>query len=156
MQLIPRRREEWWPDPFRELERIQRDMTSLFGDTLAKSGQRDVSVLEQAWAPAIDVQESESGFTVKADLPGLEKKDIEVTLRDNVLAIKGEKKEEFKEKHKGVLRSERFYGRFYRELAFQDGVDEAKIQAAYKNGVLELTIPKKEEAKPKQVKVDVQ
>jgi len=83
------------------------------------------------------------------------KEDIDVSVLNDVLTIKGEKKQEKEVNEKGYVRSERFYGSFQRTIALPAGVDAAKVAAAYKNGVLELTLPKKEDAKPKQIKVDV-
>lgn len=156
MNLIPRKRDQYWFDPFKEVERIQRDMNSLLGGSLmANLPSRDSSLYDQVFNPAVDLEESDDKYTLKVDLPGVDKKDIELTVEDNSIAIKGEKKEERKDKDKGALRTERFYGRFYREVAFPLGIDNSKITADYTNGVLQITVPKKEETKPKQIKVDI-
>jgi len=94
-------------------------------------------------------------FVVKADLPGVNKDDIQIDLKDNTLTLKGEKKFENKVSKDNYIRVERSYGTFVRSFTLPQNVDAEKIKATYKDGVLELTLPKKEEAKPKQIKVDV-
>jgi HSP20 family protein len=93
---------------------------------------------------------------VKADIPGLDKEDIDISVHGDTLTIKGEKKEEKESKDKGLVKTERFYGSFNRSLTLPSEVDAAKVKASYNNGVLELTLPKKEESKPKQIKIDVE
>ncbi|MGD9014493.1 MAG: Hsp20/alpha crystallin family protein [Candidatus Omnitrophota bacterium] len=110
---------------------------------------------EKAWAPAVDIYDNKSNLVIKADLPGMTQKDIDVSVEDDVLRIKGEKKKEHEEKRDNYFRLERSYGYFERSFALPSNVDATKVKAAYKDGVLELTLPKKEEAKPKQIKVDV-
>lgn len=94
--------------------------------------------------PAIDVEETDKNILVKADLPGLDKKDITISLEDNILSIKGEKKEEKIEKSKTYLRSERFCGSFVRDIPIHAEIDTEKIDAKYNDGVLELNLPKKD------------
>jgi HSP20 family protein len=142
-------------NPFADLLDIQREMNSLFDVSLHRWGSRDEGLLESAWAPAIDIHDSKDNLVVKAELPGLKKEDIDVSVQNGTLVIKGEKKEETEKREKGVIRTERFYGSFHRAISLPTAVDESKVKAAYKNGVLELTLPKKEEAKPKQIKVNV-
>jgi HSP20 family protein len=101
------------------------------------------------------VHDSKDNLVVRADLPGLKKEDIEVSIQDGILVIRGEKKEEAERKGNGAVRTERFYGSFHRAVSLPAAVDDAKVKASYKNGVLELTLPKKEEAKPKQIKIDL-
>jgi len=94
--------------------------------------------------PSIDVEETDKNILIKADLPGLDKKDITISLEDNILSIKGEKKEEKVEKSKTYLRSERFCGSFVRDIPIHAEIDTEKIDAKYNNGVLELSLPKKD------------
>jgi HSP20 family protein len=112
-------------------------------------------LLSGGWAPAIDVYDSSDSVVVKADLPGLAKDDIEVMIQDNILTIKGEKKRSSDIKEDNCVRSERFYGIFHRSLTLPTAVDRDKVRANFNNGVLALTLPKKEEARPKQIKIDV-
>ena len=106
--------------------------------------------------PRMDVVERDSEFVIRTDLPGIKKEDINVTLENGVLTISGETKEETEEKENGqVIRQERRYGKYMRSLRLATPIDEKKVKAAYKDGVLELTLPKAEEAKPKKITVDV-
>lgn len=156
MALIPWRARDLWTDPFRDLEQIQREVNRLFDFSLSRREDKETGLLEGMWTPAVDIFDSKDNILVRADLPGLKKEDIDISVRDNVLTIKGEKKQEKEVKEKEYVRTERFYGSFHSAMSLPAGVDESKVTAAYKNGVLEITLPKKEEAKPKQIKVDVQ
>lgn len=107
--------------------------------------------------PKVDIVEKEENFTIHADLPGLEKKDIQITVEDGVLSISGEKKHEKKQKEKGKYHYyERSYGSFCRSFALPENVDEKQIQANFKNGLLELTLKKTEKVKPKAIEVKVE
>ncbi len=155
MNLIPRKRETNLI-PFRSLFDLQREMNGLFDDfSLGKWPGREDSLFEGAWIPAMDVHDSKDSIVVRADLPGMKKEDIEVSIQDGALIIRGEKREEAERKEKGAVRTERFYGSFHRSVTLPTAVDDTKVKASYKNGVLELTLPKKEEAKPRQIKIDV-
>jgi len=110
----------------------------------------------EALVPAIDIREREHEYVVRTDLPGVNKEDIDITLENGVLTITAESKSEKEEKEDGrVLRQERRYGRYVRSLRLGTQVDSAKLKANYKDGVLELTLPKAEEMKPKKISVDV-
>jgi HSP20 family protein len=152
MALI--RRKNYY-NPFRELEDLQRDMNELFNFSLSRGIDRDTGLLDGAWSPAIDVHEGKDNYVVKADLPGLKKEDLDITVQNNHLILKGEKKYEESQDSDNAIRTERFYGSFYRSLALPTEVDGDNVKASYKNGTLELTLPKKEEAKPKQITVDI-
>lgn len=155
MALIPwRPRETWW-DHFRDLETIQNEMNKMFNSSLAGWGDRDTGLLEGVWSPAIDVYDSKDNVMVKADIPGMKKEEIEVSVHGDTLIIKGEKKQEKEVKEKDYVRTERFYGSFNRAITLPGAVDASKVNASYKNGVLELVLPKKEESKPKQLKIDI-
>ncbi|HTL71046.1 MAG TPA: Hsp20/alpha crystallin family protein [Candidatus Eisenbacteria bacterium] len=162
MNLVPRRRENSLSprdtslSPFRALFDLQREMNDLFDNfSLSRGAVREDSLFEGAWTPAIDVHDSKDDILVRADLPGLKKEDIEVSIQDGMLVIRGEKKEETERREKGAVRTERLYGSFHRAVSLPTAVDDTKVKASYKNGVLELTLPKKEEAKPKQIKIDL-
>ncbi|OQB09711.1 MAG: Spore protein SP21 [Candidatus Omnitrophica bacterium ADurb.Bin205] len=155
MALIPwRPREDWW-DPFTDLERIQKEMNRMFNLSLAHEGNREIGILDGAWSPAVDIYDSKDNVMVKADIPGLTKDDIEVTVQGDTLFIKGEKKQEKEVKEKDYIRTERFYGNFQRAIRLPAEVQSDKVEATYKNGVLELVLPKSEKAKPKQIKLDI-
>lgn len=105
------------------------------------------------WEPNIDVYDDKDKITVKAEVPGMKKEDIEVSVEGNVLTIAGERKEEHEE-HKGeAFRSERYFGRFERSVSLSEAVDPGKVQANYKDGVLTITLPKSEQQKAKQIEV---
>jgi HSP20 family protein len=107
------------------------------------------------WSPAVDLYEDNENVIVKVELAGMKKEDIEVTLHEGTLSIAGERKTEKKLEEAGVYRSERSFGRFQRAIALPTPVDGAKVKADYKDGVLSITLPKTETAKPKQINVSV-
>ncbi len=157
MANVPTKRTKDWNiiSPFQELENLQREMNRLFDLTFPRLGEADTTLLGGQWTPAIDIYDSKDNIVVKADLPGLKKDDIEVSIQDNILTIKGEKKQEREVKEEDYIRSERFYGSFHRSISLPSEVDSSKVKAVFKDGVLELTLSKKEEAKPKQIKIDI-
>jgi HSP20 family protein len=106
------------------------------------------------WVPAIDIRETEDSYLIEADVAGLKKDDIELTVEDNVLTLKGERKHESEEKKEGYRRIERRYGSFRRSFELPAGVDTGKVKADVKDGVLSVTLPKPEEVKPKQIEVN--
>jgi HSP20 family protein len=107
------------------------------------------------WTPAVDIYETENELVLKADLPDMKMEDIDIRLENGTLALKGERKFENEQQKKGFHRVERSYGTFARFFSLPDTVEADKVQAGYKNGVLTITLPKKEVAKPRQVKVQV-
>ncbi len=107
------------------------------------------------WSPAVDIFETENSLVLKADIPDVDLKDIEVRVENDTLTVKGERKFEHNENSKGYHRIERSYGNFVRSFVLPETVDNEKVGAEYKNGVLTITLPKKEAAKPRQVKVEV-
>jgi HSP20 family protein len=110
---------------------------------------------EGDWLPSLEVSERGGKLVVRADLPGLTKDDVKVEVRDDVLTIEGERRQEREEKRKGLYRSERTYGRFYREVPLPEGIDPEQAQASFKNGVLEVTMPAPPRpAKGRQVPID--
>jgi HSP20 family protein len=105
------------------------------------------------WRPSLDLSESENEYKVLADLPGLSKEDIKISLRDNVLTISGERKYEKKDDSKDYFSMERAYGKFERSVSLPDKIKESEIKANYKNGVLTVFLPKSEEAKPREISI---
>lgn len=156
MNLIPRKLAVT-KDPLTDLLDAQSHMNDWFDLSLGRWFDRGGAAAGpgRIWAPAVDVHEDKEQFVVKADVPGLQREDIDITVEGDLLVIKGEKKEESEKKEKGVLRSERFHGWFQRAIELPGGVDASKVKASYKNGVLEITVPKREDAKPRSIKVDV-
>ena len=108
-----------------------------------------------SWAPAVDVYESENAIEIKADLPGMTEKDIDVTVENNTLTIKGERKFENEEKRESYHRVERQHGSFYRSFQLPNTVDVTRINGNFRNGILELALPKKEETRPKKIAINV-
>jgi len=122
-------------------------LTDLFG----RSQESNLT----SWAPAVDIYENERELVVKADLPDMKPEDLDIRVENNILTIRGERKFAKKVDEKNYLRVERSYGSFARSFALANTVNSEAIKAEYKDGVLTLTIPKREEAKPKQIKVNV-
>jgi HSP20 family protein len=111
--------------------------------------------LTDGWAPAVDLYEDKDSVTVQAELPGLKKEDIHINLQDGVLVIEGERKLEEKQEGTESHRSERFAGRFRRTISLASEVDAEKINATYTDGILTVTLPKSEKAKPRQIPISV-
>lgn len=137
--------------PFDRLTNLQDEMNRLFESSF---GDR-ASNLFGGWAPPIDVHQDNDNLTVVVELPGMKKEEIEISLHEGSLTISGERKNETQQKEGDQFRSERFFGRFQRTVHLPSAVDAAKVGAAYKDGVLTVTLPKAEEAKPKQIPVSV-
>ncbi len=143
-------------DPWRDFGTLQERINRMFDETMRALSPQEGEELERgAWMPAVDIHETDNEYVVKADLPGLKKEDIQIDLKDSTLTLKGEKRFEEKVSKDNYIRTERAYGTFVRSFTLPHNVDSEKIKASYKDGVLELTLPKKEEAKPKQIKVEV-
>ena len=111
------------------------------------------SAVSQRWVPEMDLVETEDHYLLKADLPGMKQDDVSIEAGDGALTISGERKIEYERKEKGFFRLERSFGKFSRSLTLPDGVDPDKIQAAFHDGVLDVTIPKPEERKPRRIEV---
>ena len=139
-------------NPFQEFE----DLLDRYNKSGGLSKRLDTDLNFADWSPSVDIEEEEDRYLIKADLPGVDKKDIEVKLEGGVLSIRGEKQTET-ETGKGTKRhrTERFHGTFSRSFTLPDAVKADKVDASYKDGVLSLTIPKAEEAKPKSIDIKV-
>jgi HSP20 family protein len=139
-------------DPFRDLSVLQERMNRLFED--AGRGYRgDEAAATTTWSPAVDIFETENEIMVRAELPGIERKDIVLNLDNNVLTLKGERKFEKETRQENYHRIERSYGAFSRAFSIPAIVEEEKIRAEYKDGILTIALPKKEQVKPKQIKI---
>jgi HSP20 family protein len=139
-------------DPFRDLSLLQDRMNRLFDDA-GRTWRADEPAATTTWSPAVDIFETEGEIVVKAELPGLDRKDITLHLENNVLTLRGERKFEKETKDENYHRIERSYGNFSRSFSIPASVDEEKIRADYKDGVLKIMLPKKEQSKPKQIKI---
>jgi HSP20 family protein len=140
-------------EPFREFSTLQDRMNRLFRETQGNS--QDESLTSSSFAPAVDVYEDEHNVALKIDVPGIDEKDIDVRIENNTLTVQGERKIEKEEKEQNYRRVERQYGGFTRTFNLPPTVDAEKVQADYDKGVLTITLPKKAEAKPKQIKVNI-
>ena len=139
-------------EPFRSVTGLQDQVNRLFHQAFDRTSEESSL---SAWAPAVDIYETEQELVVKADLPEVDPKDLDIRVENHLLTIRGERKFEKKVNEDNYLRVERSYGSFARSFTLANSVNAEAIQAAYQNGVLTLTIPKREEAKPKQIKVNV-
>jgi HSP20 family protein len=140
-------------DPYRELATLQDRMNRLFQET-AGSGETSLTN-SGAFIPPVDVYENENGLRLKLEVPGIDEKDLDVRIENNVLTVRGERKFEKEEKEENFHRIERRYGSFVRSFSLPTTIDSEKVSADYKNGVLTLEMGKKAEAKPKQIKVTI-
>lgn len=152
-------------DPFREIRRLEKRIDRLMGELwgsgdlltpkLLGSGEGETLPVTEQWKiPAVDVSETDNEVKVTAEVPGIDKKDINIDIRDNYLEIRAETKEEKKEEKEGYLYKERRKGSFYRGLELPVGVDANKAKATYKDGILTLTMPKLEKVKKTQIKIE--
>ncbi len=139
-------------NPIREMMTLSDRLNKMFEEMTGFNADNEIT---GSWAPAVDVYESENAIEIKADLPGMTEKDIDVSVENNTLTIRGERKFENEEKRENYHRIERQYGSFYRSFQLPNTVEVSKINANFKNGILELTLPKREETKPKKIAINV-
>jgi HSP20 family protein len=141
-----------WEQPFRGATTLQEHINRVLGDVVGRNGEESNLT---PWAPAVDIYETENELVVKADLPDVNPQDLDIRVENNILAIRGERKFASKVNEDNYLRIERAYGPFSRSFSLANSVKSEAIKADYQNGVLTLSLPKREEAKPKQIKVHV-
>ena len=144
-----------WLDPFRDLSSIQERMNQIFEDALARSRGRDEGLRTGMWTPAVDIYEKNDSVVVKAELPGVERDQISVEVKDGILTLRGERKFERDVKEESYHRVERSYGTFLRSFSLPVSVDQDQVKATFRDGVLEVELPKKEQAKPRQIQVKI-
>lgn len=144
-------------EPFRDLVTVQERMNRIFDEAFRGIGRgaEDDWALGGNWAPAVDIYEHEGNLVLKAELPGIDPKDVDVRVENNVLTLRGERKFESEVKREKYHRVERAYGSFSRSFTLPATVDTDRIRAEYKDGVLRVTLPVREEAKPKQISISV-
>ena len=143
-------------DPFRDVMSLQDRMNRLFDQALSRTRTDDEEGLTgSTWSPAVDIFETPDSIVMKAELPGVRRENIDIQVRENTLTLKGERKFEREVKDENYLRMERSYGTFQRAFSLPAVVQQDKIKAVLRDGVLEVSMPKAEEAKPQQVKIDV-
>jgi HSP20 family protein len=139
-------------EPWTAMSRLHRQLDQLFGDTFGTP--EAASAANVAWVPAVDVHEENDRFVVRADLPGVEQKDIEITAEDGVLTIRGERNNERRENGQGYERIERTSGTFLRRFTLPETAQAEAIKAKHVNGVLEVSIPKQPKVEPRRIKID--
>jgi len=141
-------------DPLRDLLSIQDRMNRLFEQTLSRS-RTEEGITASTWSPAVDIYETPETIVMKADLPGLSREDIEIQIRDNTLTLRGTRRFAKDVQQENYLRIERAYGAFQRDFTLPATVQQDKIRAVFRDGVLELTLPKAEESKPTKIAIEV-
>lgn len=143
-------------DPFRELEEMSDRLNRVFGrSSLATTSGDKKDFFTFDWAPSVDIAETAEAFEIKAELPDVKKEDVKVSVEDGELRISGERKQEKEEKGKKFHRVERSYGSFMRSFTLPENVDDSKLSAEYKDGLLNVRLPKTEKAKPKAIPVKI-
>ena len=140
-------------EPLREFSTLQNEMNRLF-NTVFETPATGGGTLRR-WMPAMDLVETDDQFVLRADLPGLSEDDVAIEFDDGTLTVSGERKHEFEGESGKTFRSERYFGKFQRSVTLPAMVDSSKISASYKDGILSVTLPKAEEAKPKQIAVNI-
>jgi HSP20 family protein len=142
-------------DPFRDLLSLQERMNKLFEESLLQTGKERQDISIAGWSPAMDVMESDEEIVLKAELPGIELKDVEVLIKDNILTLRGERKFEKEEEKENYHRIERSYGAFQRSFTLPSTVEQEKVKAKMKDGVLEVRLPKAKGEKSKKIEIEV-
>lgn len=141
-------------DPFRDLRTLQDEMNRLFTGSLSRSGSgQDDEIMRGAWAPSVDIFENKDQIVLEADLPGMKPEDVEISIENNVLTLHGERKFEKKDESDNFHRVERSYGSFTRSFTLPPTVTSENANAEFENGMLRLTLAKREEAKPRRIEI---
>jgi len=139
-------------EPWGFVSRLQRDLDRLLATSATAAD--DSSAVTSDWLPAVDIKEEASGFVIHADVPGVEPKDIDITLDNGVLTVRGQRRVEAREERDGYRRVERVSGQFFRRFSLPDTAAPEGVEAKYSNGVLEVRIPKQPQVQPRRIKVD--
>jgi HSP20 family protein len=143
-------------DPFRELDELQNRISTLFGRApVRKEGEKQEALRVAEWAPLVDITEDEKEYLIKAELPDVKKDDVKISVQNDVLSITGERKYEKEEKNKKYHRVERAYGTFSRSFTVPEDADADRVSAEFKEGLLQVHLPKSEKVKPKTIEVKV-
>ncbi len=141
-------------NPFRGLVDVQKDLDHMIEDFFGRTHMLGWD--SGIWSPPVDITENDDNLVVTVEIPGMTKEDVKITLQDNVLTIRGEKKQEMEKKDANYHRVERSYGSFTRSFSLPTAVEGEKIKAQYKDGLLKITLPKAEQAKSKEIPIDVE
>jgi HSP20 family protein len=143
-------------DPFRELSTLQDRMNRAFGGLWGSAQRPDEDYISASWTPAVDVRETKDALEISAELPGIDPKDVELSVESGVLTLKGSREFEKAIDGETYHRVERAYGSFERSFSLPTNVDPDQVKAVYRHGVLHLTLPKRDEAKPKSISIKVE
>lgn len=142
-------------NPLRELEVMSDRLNRLFSRQDAQGSNGKEMIMVADWTPSVDISETDEAFHIAAELPEVKKEDIEVTVENGILTLQGDRREERESKGRKIHRIERAYGRFVRSFALPDLIDESRVKAEFRDGVLHLDLPKSEKARPKAIEVTV-
>ncbi|MBI3222397.1 MAG: Hsp20/alpha crystallin family protein [Nitrosomonadales bacterium] len=142
-------------DPFRELEEVSNRLNRIFGRTPARTESDNGMLAVADWMPSVDISETDAAYLIKGEIPGVNKEDVKVTIQDGMLTIQGERKQEKEEKGKKFHRVECSYGSFVRSFRVPDDADDSNVKAEFKDGMLNVTLPKSAKVKPKAINVSV-
>jgi HSP20 family protein len=142
-------------DPFRELEEMSDRLNRVFTRPAVRTNGNKEQLTVADWMPIVDISETDAEYLIKAELPEVKKEDVKVTVENGVLTLQGERRQEKEEKGKKYHRVERSYGSFVRSFTLPESIDESGVKAEYKDGVLNLHLPKSEKVKPKAIEVKV-
>lgn len=141
--------------PMDDISILNREMNRLFNGLKHRNFDNEESIDEQIWTPKVNISENSDHYNLELDLPGMSKEDIQINLKDNSLQIEGERKEIEEHKDRNWVRREAYYGKFFRSFILPKDVDASKTEANFKNGVLSVSLTKREESKPKQISINV-
>lgn len=142
-------------DPFSELEEVSNRLNRIFGRTPSRAESDNGMLAVADWMPSVDISETDAAYLIKGEIPGVNKEDVKVTIQDGMLTIQGERKQEKEEKGKKFHRVECSYGSFVRSFRVPDDADDSNVKAEFKDGMLNVTLPKSAKAKPKAINVSV-
>ncbi len=142
-------------DPFKDLLSLQDRMNRLFDESVRNVKPGDEALSSAIWSPAVDIYETDDEVVVKAELPEVNQKDIDIQIENNTITLRGERRFNKETKKENFHRIERAYGTFSRSFTLPGTIDQEKISADYKDGILKISMPKRQETKPKQIKVAV-
>ena len=141
-------------EPFMDLVSLQEKMNKLFEDTVSPHAGKEAEIPTGTWYPAVDILETDKDIVIKVELPGINLSDVNLEIADNMLSLRGERKFEKDTKKENYHKVERSYGSFHRSFTLPGSVDQTKINAKLKDGILEVKLPKVENLKPKQIPVE--
>jgi HSP20 family protein len=141
-------------DPFRQLVRVQDRMNRLFEDALGRPAE-EADFYAGAWTPAVDILETANDIVLRAELPGVKSEEVDIRIENNTLTLRGERKYEVNDEKMNYHRRERTYGAFSRSFTLPSIIEQDKVTAEFKDGILQVSLPKKEETKPKQIAIKI-